>query len=342
LKSPVFILGSHKSGTSLVRGLLDGVPGLFSIPIETHIFEHLGFWVDYELRRSVPCELTFDQVLVSILSRIGKSNQKNSGFSQFGGDSLNSNQWDLSRLTAFLEKNGKRPFEEKNLKEFISAYFQGLYFSLFSELPPSSIRFVEKSVENAEFAAVLKNNFPGAKFIHIIRNPYATVVSLRKYNTMRGNYPYLGWIINALENNYHYSIINPLHVTDYLVVRYEDLITDTETKMREISCFLEIPFNEIMLRPTALGKLWPGNSVNGIAFSGVSADPIGKWKNQINPLEIAVVNSNLRHILDIYGYEKITSRRSALLPSKKEGIKNFFANRFYWQISQKRRKTEKH
>jgi hypothetical protein len=342
VKSPIFILGSHKSGTTLVRGLLDGVPGLFSIPIETHIFEHLGFWVDYELRRSVPRDLTFDQVLESIKLRIGKSNQKNSGFSQFGGDTLDSDQWDLSRLSAFLEKNGKKPFEEKNLEEFITAYFQGLYYSLFGQIPPKNIRLVEKSVENAEFAGFLKNVFPDAKFIHIIRNPYATVVSLRKYNTMRGNYPYLGWIIDALENNYHYSIINPLHVTDYLVVRFEDLITDTETKMREISRFLEIPFDETMLIPTALGKLWPGNSVNGVSFSGVSADPIEKWKNQINPLEIAVVNSNLQHVLDIYGYEKITSRKSVLHPSKKEGIKNFFANRFYWQISQKRRKTEKH
>ncbi len=324
-----------------MRGLLDSVPGLFSLPIETHIFEHLGFWVDYELRRSIPRELSFDQVLDSIRSRIVRSNQKYSLFSQFGGDSLNPDQWDLERLITYLQKNGKKPFDEKNFKEFITVYFQSLFFSLFSENPSSSLRFVEKSVENAEYAPLLKNIFPDAKFIHVIRNPYATLVSLRKYNTMRGNYPYLGWIIDALENNYYYSIQNPHNVDDYLVTRYEDLITNAEAKMQEIAQFLDVPFDKIMLKPTALGKLWSGNSVSGESFSGVSANPTEKWKNQITPLEISVINANLEHILDFYGYEKIIPHKTPLLPYKQEGVKNYFANRFYWQISKKRRKTEK-
>jgi hypothetical protein len=200
---------------------------------------------------------------------------------------------------------------------------------------------VEKSVENAEYAPLLKNIFPDAKFIHVIRNPYATLVSLRKYNTMRGNYPYLGWIIDALENNYYYSIQNPHNVDDYLVTRYEDLITNTEAKMQEIAQFLDVQFDKIMLKPTALGKLWSGNSVSGESFSGVSANPTEKWKNQITPLEISVINANLEHILDFYGYEKIIPHKTPLLPYKQEGVKNYFANRFYWQISKKRRKTEK-
>jgi protein-tyrosine sulfotransferase len=325
----------------LVRGLLDWTPGLFSIPVETHIFEHLGFWVDYELRRNIPRDLSFDQVLGSIRSRIERSNLKNSGFSQFGGDSLNSDQWNVDALITFLQDHGKTPFEEKNLSEFITAYFQSLYYSLFSEIPSSSIRFVEKSVENAEFAALLKLIFPDAKFIHVVRNPYATVVSLRKYNTMRGSYPYLGWIIDALENNFYYSIQNPLLLKDYLVLRYEDLLTGTEEKMHEVAQFLGIPFNEIMLKPTAMGKLWSGNSVSGESFSGVSTNPIEKWKTQIYPLEISVVNANLGHILDIYGYEKMIPHKTSLLPYKQEGVRNYFANRFYWQISIKRRKVEK-
>lgn len=325
----------------MVRGLLDGTPGLFSIPVETHIFEHLGLWVDYELRRNIPRDRTFVQVLKSIRSRIERSNEKNSSFSQFGGDSLNSEQWDVDALINYLQENGKTHFEEKNLGEFITAYFQGLYYSLFSEIPPSSMRFVEKSVENAEFAAYLKEIFPDAKFIHVVRNPYATIVSLRKYNTMRGNYPYLGWIIDALENNYYYSIQNPRYIKEYLVLRYEDLINDTKEKMQEVSRFLDVPFDEIMLKPTALGKLWPGNSVNGESFSGVSSNPIDKWKNQINPMEISVINTNLEHILDFYGYEKIFPHKSPLLPYKQESVRNYFANRFYWQISQKRHRAEK-
>ena len=38
MENPVFILGSHKSGTSLLRNLLDGISGFFVIPIEAHFF----------------------------------------------------------------------------------------------------------------------------------------------------------------------------------------------------------------------------------------------------------------------------------------------------------------
>ena len=37
-KNYVFILGQHKSGSSLLRSLLDGHPDLFVIPVETHYF----------------------------------------------------------------------------------------------------------------------------------------------------------------------------------------------------------------------------------------------------------------------------------------------------------------
>jgi protein-tyrosine sulfotransferase len=340
MNSPIFILGSHKSGTTMLRGLLDGVPGVFSIPIETHIFEYTGYWVDYELRRSIPRKLTFEQVLGNIQKSIEKSNKKSNWFARYGGDSLVESQWDVPALVKSMNKNGRKSFENNDLKGFISAYFEGLYFSLFSELPPKSLRYVEKSVENAEFAGLLKKLFPDAKFIHVIRNPYATIVSIRKYMALRGNYPYLGWVIDALENNYYHSTSNPQFISDYLIVRYEDLIINTESKMHEVAKFLDLPFSQPMLTPTVLGKLWPGNSVSGESFTGISSTPVHSWENHITPIEIALVNSNFGHILDTYNYEKLNSKSTPFSISKKEGVRNYLANRFFWQISSKRRKIE--
>jgi len=39
LKAPIFLLGSHKSETSLLRALLDGHKDLFVFPTETHLFK---------------------------------------------------------------------------------------------------------------------------------------------------------------------------------------------------------------------------------------------------------------------------------------------------------------
>ena len=53
-KAPIFILGSHKSGTSLLRSLLDGHPELYVIPFETHFMASLGRWIKYSYRKQAP------------------------------------------------------------------------------------------------------------------------------------------------------------------------------------------------------------------------------------------------------------------------------------------------
>ena len=50
-QKPIFIFGPHKSGTSLLRSLLDGHPDLFSIPIESHVFSGMGMGIRYEKKK---------------------------------------------------------------------------------------------------------------------------------------------------------------------------------------------------------------------------------------------------------------------------------------------------
>ena len=67
---PVFILGSHKSGTSLLRSLLDSHPKLYIIPFETHFIASLGRWVQYSYRRQKPNEnFEFSEKLLETLKK---------------------------------------------------------------------------------------------------------------------------------------------------------------------------------------------------------------------------------------------------------------------------------
>ena len=63
LTAPIFILGSHKSGSSLLRSLLDGHPRLFVFPKEIHFFQYAGYWVDYRLRAAKPAQLSREQLI---------------------------------------------------------------------------------------------------------------------------------------------------------------------------------------------------------------------------------------------------------------------------------------
>jgi len=338
MDDPVFILGSHKSGTSLLRNLLDGVDGFFAIPIELHFFEYSGLWVDYPIRRSLPINPGFEEVKRRIVAAIERSNQGASGNGKFGGDSLvDAGKWDIQRLIAHLDQYGKPAFEKNDLRGFIDAYVEGVHLALRKALPPAGTRFVEKSVENAEFAPLIKKLYPGAKFIHIVRNPYAALVSIRKFKPYKGKFPFLGTYIDALESSYYYAMQNPLSLPDYLVVRYEDLLTDPDGTMHKVATHLDTPFTPVMLNPSALGEEWKGNSMSGVEFKGVSKYPLEAWKSEITPLEIDLVNTQLPHVMREFQYEPVHVSPSPLLPIKGETIKIYLANRFYRAYARVRR-----
>ena len=328
MNKPIFILGCHKSGTSLLRNLLDGTPGLFTIPVESHFLEIAGFWIYYALRKQNPHTVSFEHLLTRLRQMFEKSNEKSIAATRFGGDSLGSGGWNIERLLNHLEVKGRSAFEQKDYPTFFRVYFEAIHLSLKGSLPAPDIRYVEKSVENAEYAAWLKKVFPDASFIHIVRNPYAVLVSIRKFRMLQGRYPFLGNILDGIEYSFYTAQSNPLFVENYIVIRYEELILDTETKMKEIASFLGLSFDPGMLVPTALGEQWQGNSMTGEAFSGISPQPVTGWQKSIHPLEIHLVNKRLSHCLTAFNYQPIQLDGSPLRLVKGENIRTFIANRF--------------
>lgn len=329
MEKSIFILGCHKSGTSLLRNLLDGVPGLFAIPAELHFFEFAGFWVDYGIRRSLPIDVEFDDVLLRIEQELRPSNE-DTHIRDLGGNSLfGDSTWNIEEMIGYLDRNGRAAFNDKDIRGFIVAYLEAVFYSFTGELPPSSIKYVEKSVENAEFAPLLSKLFPKAKFIHIVRNPYATLVSIRKFAMRNRRYPYLGNILDGMENSYYHASYNPRVIDNYLVLRYEDLLLDPRNEMKQVANFIEEEFHESMLSPSALGNEWKGNSTSGLEFKGISTVPINLWKNEISPNEIDLINTLLPHVLNEYHYDKLESIRPTYLPNKGEDLRIYFANRCF-------------
>jgi protein-tyrosine sulfotransferase len=325
LEKPIFILGSHKSGTSLLRNLFDGTPDLFVIPNEIHFFQYAGYGVNYALRRATPSKLGFDDVVERIRRAIQYSNTRPIDM-QKHGDSYLTGCWNVEAVTDYLRQHGAEHFAQRDTRGFFDCYVEALHVGLYGQ-PPSARRFVEKSVENAEFAAALKHLYPDATFIHIVRNPYATLVSLRKFKALR-RYPYLGTLIDSLRNSYEYLYSNPLHVADYHIVRYEDLLTDPRKQMQQIASIVGIEFGEHLLEPSALGKQWSGNSMSGKDFKGISTQPISAWEKDIYPLETALVNLLFAHVIRDYDYANKPTPSQLYVPMKGEAPKDYVANRF--------------
>lgn len=57
------------------------------------------------------------------------------------------------------------------------------------------------------------------------------------------------------------------------LVRYEQLIRQTEHEMREIAAFLGVAWDDVLLAPTLAGRPWPGNVARGPRPYGIYDPP---------------------------------------------------------------------
>lgn len=314
---PVFILGAHKSGSSLLRSLLDGHPALFVIPIETHFFQLANYWVDYRLRRSRPPQRSIEEAKKAFIDLVARYNTRGDTMS----DSDMVGRFDLQRFQQALEA-----CEPGSQEELFTGYVRAIYAGIYQAELPEELRVVEKSVENAEFVPDLKKMFPGARFIHVIRNPYANLVSLRRH-TGRSGYPFLMPALSSLYNNYYHLDRNRRLLEDCVVLKYEDLLEDPAGCMSRIADHLNINYLDLLLQPSLCGQPWVGNSSRGITFASIEPGNADRWRPDINHLEIAYTNRFLSHLLKAYTYPSLQPTKSRWLPVRGESLKTYTLNR---------------
>lgn len=328
INQPIFILGAHKSGTSLLRSLFDGHEDVFVLPIETHFFQIMNYWITYAfLRRTTPKQLSRHDFIRNAKGLINYSNNEDNP----QGDGISKGIFNLERFEQYLEANlptmGESP-EQQAI--YFEIYMMAVYYSIYGlELPPNK-RILKKSVETAEFALDLKAMFPDAKFIHIVRNPYSNLVSMRKFrmhNKKTRFFPWLGHDFRSLHNSSYFLYRNRRLIKDYHIIRYEDLVQDPDSVITNLCQATNLEFSGKMLSPTYLGKPWSGNSTSSQVFQGISAGRLEKWKNDVSVLEINLVNKYLGHMLEEFNYERIDSSRSILFPMKQELPKEYIGNR---------------
>lgn len=318
---PIFITGLHKSGTTLLRALLDGHPELSTVPFESHYFKLIGNWVDNEYQFAKPQISPISSK--DFTAFIKEINETSSEFA----DNFAANKIDLALFSSSLESftAGKSPSLEQYLKAIIIATGQN-----------ESKRIVEKSIENFEFTEDIFRLNPQAKVLHIVRNPYENFVSMRKFKSIAFGYPLMSRFMRTLYNHYYFLQRNLRNYPDrYLLVKYEDLILEQEKTMRKVAHFLELEYHESLLNPSILGEAWEGNSMTGKKFSGLKTSLSLKWQEEIHPMELKYFARAFGFINSILGYEDFTKKGNWLRRAPKESIKRYFYNRifnFYWRF----------
>lgn len=317
-----FLLGCHKAGTSLLRSLFDGHPSTFAVPYETHFFTHLGWWCEYPLRRNQPESISLVESADRMIEWVRQVNVGES--TQLGNYSDNnaSGVWEVEQIDGDL-KAALENDPDLSIPDMYEHLLRALAPSI--GLEPLGRMSFEKSVENFTLAPRIAREFPDARFVHILRNPYANYVALRRRKE-KGFFPRE---LAAIRASCVMAATNEATIGSdrYRTIKYESLVANPESVMHDLADFLELDFDNSFLHPTELSQPWDGNSTFCQSQATVSEVAANRWKKDIRPFEVALVTAGLGPALRYWGYEVVSPNSTGWLPSRIENPATYVLNR---------------
>ena len=291
---PIFICGHPKSGTTLLVALLDSHPQILVYPDETIFFRGLlphfhnsdyseklslaeRFLLHYfdppsssDLNEELPSDLSLDITPYIQYAESCRQMEKLLSAEQFRHDG-----------------------------DFLSAAVLA-FGQVQQKITPQVRYWVEKTPYNEYFADKIFSWWQKARCIQVVRDPRDN------YTTYRRKHPQLSAerFSRSWSTSLKAGLKNQKRFGDdrYLILKYEDLTQDPEGVLAEIINFLQIEDDPILRTPTKNGVLWQGNSMFNERFSGISSRPLGRWKNELNPADLAVIETACRSLMKQMGY----------------------------------------
>lgn len=282
---PVFICGHPKSGTSMLRNLLDHHPQLVVYPEESVFF-----------RRYLPesaglsGEALFDLALRRLV-HIFEWNIDHPPAHQEGFPDRDYTEVSFEEISARL----KEKFTAEELRH--PGDMLAMAVLTFGEVTGYQLSavsgWVEKTPGNEGFASQVFEWWPEARCLHIVRDPLDNFASYQRKQT--------SWTPGKFSTHWNRSTRTGFENSEkfgparYRLLRYEDLVSDPEASMEEICQFLGIESHPNLFRPTRMGKPWRGNSMFGDQFEAISPVAVGRWKEKLTSSEVGIVQAATGH-----------------------------------------------
>ena len=307
-----FVVGVGRSGTTLLRMMLDAHPAL-AVPPETHF---LPQFIQASGR------LRFNpRIAVKTIQE-----DENRRWNDFG--------LDAGELCTAM--NGLEPFNTADaLRSFYRLYGSRHGKSRWGDKTPDYVRKMKK----------IQNTLPEARFIHVIRDGRDAGLSQNARIVKRGKDAVKPremarrWRKRIIK-----SRLDAEEVRHYIEVRYEDLITDTESVLRRVCDHVELEYDPAMLtyyerageRLQEMAGALPAKkgrpereAGERVAAHALTMEPpkqerVAVWKREMSEGENAEFEEAAGYILDELGYETATPRDTWIPPeewarSKKRG-----------------------
>ncbi|WP_281560561.1 sulfotransferase [Thalassomonas sp. RHCl1] len=287
---PVFILGSPRSGTTLLNSVFFSTKKFALYQSETHLMDK--------------CAPVYGHL----------SDAKNyQRFLQDWLDSVNFERANISKekFVKMITKKDRQSYA-CFLKKFMDqiAIKQGLEHWVDST--PSNVFHIDEIIAT----------FPEAKIVHVIRDGRDAALSIRKLGwhgcksadkTQCLLYAALNWqeaVVQGRKAGKRYP-------DQYMELHYETLVNEPGKTLSRLSSFTGINFSEQQLQNVRFGSLKTANSevmsAQESAKGGLINTAVGRWKELLSDEEIKLLTGAIGHTLKSLGYREVSEVRSGVL-----------------------------
>ncbi len=286
-----FVVGVNRSGTTLLRMMLDSHPDL-TIPPETHFVPAL-FEALHEGRKKGE-RLTPEQVTEFLV--------EHRRWGDFG--------LDPEVLTERF----------KNLKAVRPKLVLRAFYGLYAENHGKS-RYGDKTPGYVKQMGIVQRSLPEARFIHLIRD--GRDVALSRENRTDAEEMTTERLAMIWKRRINRARGQAPRLKHYTEVRYEDLVRDPEAVLREICEFIELPFDPAMLtyhersadRLQEIardlddddgGALRPADErveAHQLVTDAPREDRVDRWREHMSPQDVAIFENTAGDLLEELGYE---------------------------------------
>lgn len=291
--SPVIVLGVSRSGTTLLKQMLDRHPRL-AIPTESYFLPQL--WDRHGERPD-------REAFLADLERLARIRE-----------------WGVSR--ADVEE---RMPAEASFAEAIQAVYRS-----YAETRGKR-RFGDKTPSYMQHLDVLERAFPDARYLHLVRDGRDAALSFLamrrkpRFNWARprsvGSFA-VQW---RREVEGARSFGRDRVAGRYQEIRYEDLVAEPEARLREACEFLGLDFDPTMLEYHHHAKV--GSLRDHPRLAEPPTPGLRRWREQMAPREVECFEAVAGELLAEFGYERAHPRPSTAAGARATVHRAAFATR---------------
>ena len=276
---PIFIVGSPRSGTTLLQYMLRAHPRI-SLPTgESH------FIVPLYRNREAYGEMSNLQSLRKLLIEL------QSRYGHFLSGDLHGIKFDSESLAREFHQAGA-----SSIADVITFLFEK------NAKGEGKVRWGDKTPYYALHLPTMLEMFPSAQFIHLIRDGRGVALSLmdRKHDFK---------VYNAYHAaKYWQQYVETARISGqalgqgvYLETHYEELLNDPERELRKICAFLGEDYF-----PSLLDYQKPEETTHTLLHKPIQKENGEKWRHKLSSSEISLFESGAGETLRAFGYVPLT------------------------------------